>query len=173
MSGKRAAHRAAQAAEAIAGAHAARLGRTNAQQAVEELCEPVADAGERIEGHAAARHLLDEQKAGNGKEHVRSPHTGECRDLLLSGDRDADLREEAVEKDEQNSVTANPVPLPPRLDERPSGTPTSISTRHAAGNEDAGETRWNRAACRGCCPSCARAARLRPCRAPASACRDG
>jgi hypothetical protein len=37
-------------------------------------------------------------------------------------------------------VATKPEPLPPRLDERPSGTPTSMRTRQAAGKA---KRRWS------------------------------
>ena len=55
----------------------------------------------QVEGDAAAGHLLDEQKAGDGEEDVGSPDADEGGELLLAGERDADLGEEVVDEDEQ------------------------------------------------------------------------
>jgi hypothetical protein len=57
------------------------------------------------------------------------------RQLALVPQRNAVEREEVVHKHQQNRKT-NPALLPPRRDATPSGTPTSINTRHAAGKRE-------------------------------------
>jgi hypothetical protein len=85
-----------------------------------------------LQDAAAAGHLPEQEDAGPGKEQVGRPHGEESGNPVLTAQGDAGQREEVIEKTSR-MVKTKPELLPPRREATPSGTPTSISTRQAAG----------------------------------------
>ena len=60
------------------------------------------EAGEDVEGYAAAGELLEQEDAGDGEDDVGAPDAEERGELALVGEGDADGGEEVVDEDEED-----------------------------------------------------------------------